>query len=149
MRGWCWCWRGEEKGKKLRRTPSFLPQTHSLVRRGREQICFSEDPTMHNTDCLLQGLCGNLVPWGLSGAQEVPEETRDQRASRPGHCFGPEWVLSGSCSLGLEGLVGPTSARAGPAVGQRCHLRLCSVSQEGADCRSTRAEGRALLPAVP
>lgn len=62
---------------------------------------------MHNTDRLLRGLCGNLVPWGLSGAQEVPEETRDQRAACPGCCVGPEWGLSGSCSLGLEGLVGP------------------------------------------
>lgn len=133
----------------LQRIPRACPRHSVWCRGAREQICFSEGLTMHNTGGLLRGLCRNLVPWGLSGAQEVLEGTRDQRAVCSRHSIGPERRLSRSCSPGLEGPGGPARASASPEEGQGCHLGFCSIFQEGADRRGPRAEGRAVLPALP
>lgn len=125
-KGWCWLGRRGERQAGLQSGPLGPAPDTPRGQQAREQTGFS-DSAGHRPPSA--GSCGNTVPWGPSGAQEVPKETRDQRAACPGHSA-RTGGLSGSCSLGWRGWCGLWQ----PSL-QKDRDVTCTVFQEGTDCR--------------
>lgn len=65
----------------------------SLVQRSPDNTSPSQRPDRANTGCLLQGLCGNPVPRGLSRARKSPKSTDIKEPSAQGAVLGQ----SGAC----------------------------------------------------
>lgn len=99
------------RGERDCRIPSCLPQ-HPVWRGGaREQMCFSEGLTMHNTDCLLQGLCGNPCPGACLGHRKSPKTPEIKVPPAWARC----WAPVGPLQKLLPGVGGAGGTPAGPA----------------------------------
>ena len=99
------------RGERDCRIPSCLPQ-HPVWRGGaREQMCFSEGLTMHNTDCLLQGLCRNPCPGACLGHRKSPKTPEIKVPPAWARC----WAPVGPLQKLLPGVGGAGGTPAGPA----------------------------------